>query len=65
MDKVQETHPLSLIMLKKTLIEKKTYILNLHITIPTLHPIQISSHSDTCITSVVMYKNLQKMTKNH
>ena len=32
-------------------------IFDLKITIPRVHPVQISSHSDYCITTGIMYKH--------
>ena len=42
-------------------------IFDLKITIPRVHPVQISSHSDYCITTGIMWKhteNAEKMTKS-
>ena len=54
--KVQKTHQLCIIMLINPSLHNflENIIFDFQITIDTVHPVQISSRSDNCITTDIM-----------
>ena len=62
--KSAKTHQLCIIMLLNPFLHNSigNIIFDFHITIDTVHPVQISSRSDNCITTDMMWKS-PKMPK--